>query len=877
MGEVWRARDTKLERDVAIKALPEQFARDSERLARFEREARLLASLNHPNVAAIYGCTESDGTMLLVLELVEGQPLGEKLRAGPLPVDDALSIAAQVASGLAAAHESGVVHRDLKPANVIVRPDGAVKVLDFGLAKLVQDQEESSSNTVTATQFTGEGVIMGTVGYMSPEQARGQAVDRRTDVWSFGCLLYECLTGRRAYAGPTASDTLSAILASEPDWNALPASTPREIRILLKHCLRKDREQRLRDLGDARLTIEEARASPPGPRLPEAGPPAAPVRARTRVGWLAAAFALGACGATLLWWRLGQGPAPGAPPTAVRSVIPLPPETSLVVMPARPSLALSADGHRLAFRAAPTNGAAQLYVRELDRTDTRVVEGTRGGFNPFFAPDGDWLAFFTLRSIRKVSLAGGAPTQVAAAPPVTEGGAWDADGSILYSQINAGIFRVAPSGGNLQTLTTPEDASGERAHHQPQILPGGRDLLLVVRAGKDFQDVASSNVAVHALGTAKRHVLVQGATFARWVRPGHLLFVRGTTLLAVPCSGPPWQIRGSPSRVVDNLLVASDGVPYLAASDTGALVFATGGVVDQPQDDVVWVDSGGREEVLPLPPGSYFTPRLSPDGRRLALGRIEPGMGSRFGIWVYDFERKVLSSLTPEPGRHFSPVWSPDGRRIVFTSFDTGYPRLAWKSADGSGAVEALTARDFPALPSSWSGGTIAYTRGASDAAMENMDLWLLPTEGRRQPRPWLQTSFREFAPFVSPDGRFIAYVSDESGRNEVYVRPVDGTGKIKISDGGGVEPAWSQQSLLYRTGNKLVAVPFRATPDFSAGAPTVLLQGPYRIGGTEDYPRNYEVSADGRRFLFIKPQPSNRPPVRELQVITNWHALLER
>jgi serine/threonine-protein kinase len=510
-----------------------------------------------------------------------------------------------------------------------------------------------------------------------------------------------------------------------------------------------------------------------------------------------------------------------------------------------------------------------------------LIAGTeRGAFNPFFSPDGEWLAFFTPTELKKVSLSGGSPIKIAAVPPVTQGGAWSPDGTIVFAQINGGLSRVSASGGAPAALTTPDASAGERAHSWPQILPGGKELLLVVRAGTDFQDVAHSNIAVHSLETGKRRVLVQGATFGQWVSPGYLLFLRGTTLLAAPCAPGSWELTGPPMPVMENVLVgSSDGFPYLAASGSGLLVFATGGFVERDQDTVLWIDRAGHEEALPLPPGAYHTPRLSPDGRHLAVVFIPPGLGARVAIWIYDLDRKALSPLTPEPGRYFCPVWSPDGKRVVFARFETGEPTMAWKSADGSGTIERLSPSATPEFPTSWSpdGRAIAYT--AATSGKENMDVWLLSLGPKRERRPWLATPFREFAPFLSPDGRFLAYVSNESGRHEVYVRPVAGEGKTRISIDGGAEPAWSPdgRELFYRSGEKLFSVPVQTSPEVSAGQARLVLTGSLSSGAREDYPRNWEISPDGKRFLFVREQGSNPPRIGELQLFANWRSAVER
>ncbi len=891
MGEVYRARDLKLGRDVAIKTLPQEFARDPERMARFEREARLLASLNHPNIAAIYGVEEAEGLRLLVLECVEGETLAERLAAGPLPLEEALEVSAQIAAGLEAAHEAGVIHRDLKPGNVKIRPDGSVKVLDLGLARSLEPsvaaQDLSVSPTVTSPA-TRTGVILGTAAYMSPEQARGKPLDKRADIFSFGCVLYECLTGRQAFRGESVSDTLAAILKSEPDWSTLPSETPSRIRDLLRRCLQKDPRRRLHDIADARIEIEEALSAPAGTPA-AAGSATQPTAAgRSQMLWALAGLLAGALAASALLWSLRPS-VPRERPPSLRSALLLPPETRLRAAPFRPSMAFSPDGRKLVF-CATRNGVTQLYLQALDRPDAEPIAGTEGAFNPFFSPDGQWLAFFTMRELKRISLSGGTPLTIAAVPPVTEGGTWALDGSILFPvAVNTGLYRVASSGGTPEPLTTPDTAAGEHGHVWPQILPGGKDVLLIVRAGKDFQDVANSNVAVHSLATGKRRVLIQGGTFARYVEPGYLLFVRGRTVLAAPCNPGRWELTGAPVPVLNDVLIAgNDATAFFAAAGNGLLAYAAGDVVRLAGDSVLWVDRSGREEAIPLPAQGYGfpgLPRLSPDGKRLALTVME-STGARVSIWIYDFARKVLSPLTPEPGRAFSPVWSPDGRRLAFTRYESGNPQLFWKAADGSGNLEPLSPGEIPEFPNSWSpdGRTLAFNavqrdlRGLMMAGIENLDLWPLSLEGKRERRAWLASPFREAGAMFSPDGRSIAYTSDESGRNEVYVRPLAGPGKIKISSDGGSEPAWSPdgREIFYRTTDKLMAVPVQTAPELAAGEARPVLTERY-ARSVDDSPRNYDVSPDGNRFLFIKSGEVKEEPIRVLNLITNWYAELER
>ncbi len=883
MGEVYRARDTRLQRDVAIKVLPQEFAQDAERLARFQREARLLASLNHPNIAAIYGLEEAEGARYLVLEIVEGESLAQKLAAGPLAVEEALAVCAQIAAGVSAAHDAGVIHRDLKPGNVMVRHDGSVKVLDFGLAKGTEAPAAASdlSASPTVSAGTQAGVILGTAAYMSPEQTRGRALDKRTDVWSFGCILYECLTGRQAFREETVSDTLASIIRSEPDWSTLPAETPAKIRDLVRRCLQKDPRRRLHDIADARIEIEEALASPAETAAVAVtrGAPA-PTRRAPLLAGIAIGVLAGALG-TMFLSRLRSLALRREAAPAVRAVIPLPAETRLRVGGAlqRPSMAFSPDGRRLAFRAFKGNGS-QLYLRELGHSEAAPIPGTEGAFDPFFSRDGEWLAFFTSNELKKVSVSGGSPTVLVGTPPVSSGGAWANDGSIVLAPLpNGGLARLPAGAKNFEIFTVPDAARSERALLWPQMLPDGRNLLLVVRVGRDFDDVPASNVVVHSLQTGKRRVVVEGAAYARYVEPGYLLFTKGTILFAAPCDPRKWTLTGPAVPLVRDVLTSPyDGVPYIAASDTGLLAYAVGEWPAAIADTVLWVDRSGREEPLPLSGSRFIVPRLSPDGTRLAIVGY-PLASPHNAVAIYDFGRGVLSMVTPEPGRHFSPAWSPDGKRLAFSAFEAAYPRLAWKAADGSGQAEMISPGERPEFPTSFSsdGRTLLYTAGTPDS-LEKVDLWVLSLDGKREHRAWLAGPARELAGFFSPDGHAVTYVSNETGRNEVYVQSYPGPGsKIRVSSDGGSEPAWAPKGgeIFYRSADAMMAAPIRTQPDLSVGTARALFPDRYDRWGREDGSRDYDVAPDGKRFLVIKNQEPSQQPVTQLNLIANWPAEL--
>ena len=874
MGEVYRARDTRLRREVALKALPAALAADPERLARLEREARLLAALNHPNIAAIYGVEDAGDSVLLVLELVEGETLAERLANGALPIDDALSICSQIACGLEAAHEAGVIHRDLKPANVKIRPDGSVKILDLGLARGLDSSpavDPSLSPTITSGG-TEAGVILGTAAYMSPEQARGKRLDRRSDVFSFGCVLYECLTGTRAFPGETVSDTLAAILRAEPDWTLLPAQTPAAVRKLLRRCLEKDLKRRLRDIGDARLEIDEAIASPDA----EAATAVVPRQRRAApLLWILASALLGIVATFSVGRQFGRPTAP-AVSQSVRAELPLPVGTTLDVAD-RPAIGVSPDGATVVFRAVQKD-VARLYRRRLEASAAEPIPGTEGGSDPFFSPDGQWLGFFTGFELKKVPLAGGLPVSVTRVPPVTMGGTWGADGKILLTLTpNSILFAVSEAGGPLQPFTTHDPTRGEHAHLWPQILPEGRGILLTTVLGQDFQDYASAQIVVLDPKSGRRTVVLEGSPFARYAY-GHIVFVRGGSVFRVPFDLSRLQVTGPAVPVAERIAIDStDGVASFDVTRDGALVFAEGPPAIKEETLVLRLDRSGKEAALPLPPGRYGSPRLSPDGKTLALQRCEAPLCKLF---LYDLDRKVLSPLTSEAGGFFCPVWSPDGRQMAYTKILTGGPALYAKNADGSGQPARLTTapteeRKMAEFASSWSpdGRTLAYSTVTPAGGQALRDIWLLALDGKRAGRPWFSTPEPDFAPAFSPDGRWIAYVSEGSGRREIYVRPFPGPGGVvKISNNGGGEPAWTRggRELLYRQGNDFFAVEIGSGPALTVGPPRALFSANLAPAGGEERPFEYAVSPDGTQIYAIRIVPVPEPD-RRLAIVTNW------
>ncbi len=886
MGEVFRARDTRLRREVAIKALSESFARDAERRSRFAREAQLLAALNHPNVATLYGIEEAGGAVYLVMELVEGQGLDEKLAGGALPLDETLAVASKVAAGVEAAHGLGIIHRDLKPSNVKVRPDGSVKVLDFGLARVAEGAAEtdaSRSPTVTSAG-TQTGVVLGTAAYMSPEQARGKPLDRRTDVFSFGGLLYECLTGQRAFRGQTISDTMAAVLTAEPDWAALPPDASPRLRALLRRCLQKDPARRLRDIGDARLEIEEIRAGEErgeAPALLAAGATSTPTP-RGRVLWAVAGLVTGAL-LVLAFSRFASRGEGRVPPRTVIAILPMPDGTRLHFLD-DPSVAVSPDGATVVFRAA-ADGPPRLYRRALAGSPAEPIPGTEEGNSPFFSPDGEWLGFTTTTELKKVSMAGGAPIRIAELPPVSQGATWLADGSVFVARSsNNGLYRVSSAGGPFERSIPLNAARGEHALLWPQALPDGRGILATIVRGEDFQDLPSAEAVVIEPSTGTRHVLIAQSTFARYVPPGWLVFVRGGAVLAVRLDLRRLRIEGTPVAVREPISVGGlAGTASFDVTRDGTLVYVSGPRIAEMNSSVVLLDRSGRETALPLDLADYNFPAFSPDGRRIVLQKC---VGMSCKLHVFDRERGVLSPLATEPGRFFSPVWSPDGREVAFSHLMSEDPRAAARAADGTGTIRPLpTSGENAEFPNAISPDgryllyTVSYdTDRGGPRRRGTADLWIVPLDGSSPARPWFESPARECSAAISPDGRWAAYVSDETGRSEVYVRSFPEAGaKLKISQDGGIEPVWTRdgREIVFRDRQRFLAVEFRAGAAPAAGTPRVLFSKPLATGGgRNDEPRAYDISRGGDEFVAIRNEPAVNAELR-LGVVTHWTATL--
>ena len=854
MGEVYKARDTKLGRDVAIKILPELFAADAARASRFEREARLLASLNHPHIAQIYGVEDAPsrgsgqpGVRAIVMELVEGQTLATRLarvRGKGLGTGEALLIARQIADALDAAHERGIVHRDLKPANIALTSDDTVKVLDFGLAKSGAGQPEwagetgsqstpdsspaNLTNSPTVNAPTMEGVVLGTAPYMSPEQARGQPTDKRTDIWAFGCVLYEMLAGRNPFAGATLTDTLAAIVEREPDWGALPAATPSSVQRLLRRCLEKDSKRRLHDIADARLELDE----------PIAAGPATLLKARARwIGsplWIALALASVAIAAVVgLWIFANRAPAT-APPARLSVFTPgqITPQLSATISP---------DGTQLAFVSTDASGKSMLWVRPLSALDARALPGTENAAHPFWSPDGRYLGFQAAGKIKTVDAAGG-PVQVLADSPVRSGASWSPDGKILFIPRLGQLATVPASGGAPSPIAVPG--------LWPHFLPDGRHFLYFVGAPADRR-----GIWVGAIDSAETKRLLANEVKGAYAPPGYLLFVRAETLMAQPFDAERLELTGKPDVVADGVWTAAPaGQAAFSASRTGVVAYVNASLFNT---QLTWLDRMGRQAApIGQPERWALTPQLSPDGTRLAIAR---GPFAARHVWLVDTSNGATSRVTFGSIFDDSPVWSRDGSQIAFESgrADGGAVSLQDWSSDGQHLV--FTARG---------------DRGASD-------LWLLPiASATPRPSPFIESRFNQTQARISPDSRWIAYTSNESGTDEVYIQsfPTPGS-KRQASSNGGVQPRWRRdgKELFYLAADqRLMAVPVRLGATFEADAPVPLFRTRLIPQGSQSIllPTAYDVSADGQRFVVTGAPDDPGPPIT---VVLDWFGALKR
>jgi eukaryotic-like serine/threonine-protein kinase len=855
MGEVYQAKDQKLGRDVAIKVLPEEFARDADRIARFQREAKLLASLNHANIAAIHGLEESGGTNFLVLELVEGETLADRIKAGPIPVEESLKLAFQIAEALEAAHEKGVIHRDLKPANIKVTPDGKVKVLDFGLAKAFagEQTELNLSNSPTLSYAaTQQGVILGTAAYMSPEQAKGKTVDKKTDIWAFGCVLYEMLTGQAAFQGEDVTEILAAVVKGGVNLDLLPANLTPRVREVLSRCLQKDLKRRYRDIGDVEFELEQVLANPSDTLAQPVMIAEHRNKLRTMLQWIAMALVLGAIIAGVAVWKLK----PSEPRQVMRSEYSLP-ESQQLNNADYPTLAVSPDGRQFVYVTAKG-----LYLRSVDEFDAKPINGTETSpAYPFFSPDGKWIGYYSLtdQKLKKIAINGGAPVTLCDVGVVV-GASWGTDDKIVYAEYQKGIMSVSANGGAPELIV-----KGEGYH--PQLLPDGKFLLFTFGSAPPYK------VFVQSLQSGKRKELFAGDK-ARYIPTGHIVYSLGNVLFAVPFDLKAFEVTGGQVPVIEGIWRNTpERTPQYAVSDAGTLIYVPGQTsgVAASKHTLVWVDRKGKEQPLSDTPNDYRSPRISPDGTKVALTIY--ALSAKPDIWIWDLARETMTRLTfNETSR--MPLWTLDGQRIAFESGRVVY----WKAADGTGEEEKLgSAPDRELSPYSWSSdGKTLVVEEALGAY--RWDIGSLSMEGDHKWISLLHEKYIEGQPKISTDGRWMAYVSYESGKAEIYVRPFPevNKGKWQVSNSGGVFPLWSRDSreLFYHSGDSMLAVAVQTEPTFKCGKPVPLFRWTYVA-------YSWDVSPDGKRFLMVKDAVATGKPIaeapRKINIVVNWFEELKQ
>lgn len=863
MGEVYRARDGRLGRDVAVKVLPEHLCSDPNLKSRFEREARAISALSHPHICHLYDIGSQGGTDYIVMELLQGESLADRLQKGALPLSKALQVGIEIAEALETAHKNGIVHRDVKPGNVMLTKSGA-KLLDFGLAKPAQARAAIAFGAAaTMSQaLTGEGRIIGTFQYMAPEQVQGHEADARSDLFALGAVLYELVTGRRAFQGKSEISVMSAILEKEPEpITAVQPLSPPALDHAIQRALAKDPDERWQSAADLKSELKWIAAG--AGRMPQATPSGL-AKQWKRLLPLGTASVLVVVVLSWVLSRLFPAGTPANRPIA-RLVVTLAPD-GLASGPL-PHIALAPDGSHLVY-VANHEGNTLLYLRSLDNFGSTPMLGTEGAESPFFSPDGQAVGFFAEGKLKKVSISGGAPTIIATAAAV-RGGSWAADGTIIFApSITGGLFRVSADGGPVKAVSAPDHKKREFGHRWPEILPGGKAVLFTIWTGGDFD---TAQIGLLSLSTGEKRTLIEGGYYARYVNPGYLVYVRAGELLAVPFDVDRLEIQGSPVSILKGFTMnTSFGTAEFSPSRNG-LAYVPGGsqVADRT---LVWVDGKGMRQPLPAPPRGYAAPRISPDGKRVAVSI----QGSNPGLWIYDLIRGTLTRLTSEGPVPF-PIWSRDGSQLTFSGSLDDRLNVYRMAADGSGSVERLTKNENAQWPGSWSpvGEVLAFTEAAPETGYNLMTLDL---NGNHEPHPLLQTLANEYGPKFSPDGHWLAYGSDESGRQEIYVRPFPGPGgKWQISTEGGFEPVWSRngRELFYRNGDSMMAAAVETTPTFTAGKPKVLFEQHFEKGVFPFEP-NYDVSPDGRRLLLVM-SPQGEAAPTQINMVLNWPDELRR
>ncbi|MBN2320337.1 MAG: protein kinase [Acidobacteria bacterium] len=875
MGEVYQATDKKLGREVAIKVLPEEFAKDADRVARFQREAKLLASLNHPNIAAIYGLEESDGTNFLVMELVEGNTLDERIKAGAIPVEEALKLALQIAEALEAAHERGVIHRDLKPANIKVTPEGKVKVLDFGLAKAFageQEQKNLSKSPTLSVAATQQGVILGTAAYMSSEQAKGKSLDKRTDVWAFGCVLFEMLTGEAAFQGEDVTEILASVVKANVDLGVLPKNLHPRVREVIGRCLQKDLRRRYADIADVRYEIEEVLGDGGGVFVEEAVSAGEPrTRLWTMLPWLATAVALTAIVAGGIVWKL-RTPDSGQ---VVRFDYDLP-EDQRFTSPGRSLVAVSPDGTQIVYVANN-----QLFLKKLNESTAQPIQGTdENPAVPFFSPDGQWIGYLsqTDTQIKKILVGGGMPEPICDLTTNPNGVSWGVDDTIVFGHSD-GIKGVSANGGAPELIAKIQQ--GENVYG-PQVLPGGEWVLFTHTSASGTTRWDEAQIMAASLKTGERRIIIRGGSDARYVPTGHLVYALGNILYAVAFDVDSLEKKSERSRIIEGIrrpsaLAVDPGTANYGFSDGGILAYIPGGIASSMQE-LVWVNRNGDEEPLDAPPHIYQQPRLSPDETQVAF-TVEINGNIDIGIW--DLIDQNFKRLTFHEAEDSFPLWSPDGKRIFFYSRREGLAGLYWKAADGTGVTEKLNSLLGEALfPVDWSKDGKTLILEVNTEGRDAVNISKLSMENDNEITPLLQGDEILANPQISPNGRWMAFFSRESGQREIYVHPypeLQEGGRWQISENGGQEPRWSPngKEIFFRSVelmNVMMAIAVETEGTFrKTGVPQTLFQDFYYSGTGH----NWDISSDGKRFLMLKPvttdyEPRARVP-RKINIVLNW------
>jgi serine/threonine protein kinase len=859
MGEVYKARDTRLDRIVAIKVLPPHLADCAELRERFEREARTIASLNHPHICTLHDTGHQDGIDYLVMEYLEGETLAQRLVKGSLPIQQALQYAIEISDALDKAHRKGVTHRDLKPGNIILTKTGT-KLLDFGLAKLKQEAAPATPDSQLPTiksAITGEGTILGTMQYMAPEQVEAKDVDARTDIFAFGAVVYEMATGKKAFEGKSAASVMAKIMEAEPPSMAsLQPMTPPALDRVVKKCLAKEPEKRWQvasDLCDELKWIAEQGLGTQAAMPVSAGTPKRGIR--EHLGWLIAVVAIVAAAALAAVVFYFHRPSTNL--RAIRFTV-SPPEKQTFPATTFPIsfLSVSPDGNKLAFIAIDSTGHSALWIRDLGSQTSQPVAGTDGASRPFWSPDSRFVAFSTATSLKKVAVEGGS-TETIANVPANAMGTWNRDGVILLGPGGGNpILRVPSAGGPPTPVTSVDISRRQVAHVWPNFLPDGNHFLfLALNANPE-----NSGIYVGSLDSKEMKLVLKANSFALYSPPGYLLFCREGTLIAQPFDAGRLELKGEAIPIAEGVeFNPGNGRGTVAVSENGVLAYRLAST--NAQIKLVWVDRKGSEQPLPAPPHAYRVPRISPDGRRIGVGITD----QESQVWLYDLSRETLTRLTFGGSNNIASIWTPDGKRVAFVSNKEGQRNIFWQMADGSGGLERLTTSEGTQIPASWSpdGQILAFSEIGPSTGY---DIWTLRLSDRKA-QPFLQTPFNEAAPQFSPDGRWLAYASNESGRYEIYVQPYPGPGgKWQISTDGGTEPVWARNGeLFYRNGDKMMAVETTTRSNFSADKPKMLFEGHY---ATYQSSPNYDVTPDGQRFLLTK---TGEQGAGEISVVVNW------